>query len=165
VLLGDLNDRIDARLTVVADEIRGISARSRPLSAESAADRVRRIFRGYLRNNLPPRDGMLLTVVDGRPYLRSRTTVPYRVDLDRRLTARWASPRDSERGSAETPAGPIEYLALPLRSRGQTRGVFVAGRVPWTRASRADVGGRRDRARRPGDLGRSCCCRGSVRSL
>ena len=126
VLLDDLNERIDARLTVVANEVRGISARSVSGRGENAVDRVRSIFRGYLRNNLPPRDGMLLTLVERQPFLRSRTVVPYRVDLDRPLVARWAAVRDSDRGRADTPAGPIDYLAVPLRSRGQTRGVFVA---------------------------------------
>ena len=126
VLLDDVNDRIDARLSVIADELRGISARDDPVQGESAADRVRRIFRGYLRNNLPPRDGTLLAVVEGRAFLRSRTAVPYRIDLDERLMARWAAPQRSDRGRADTPAGPIEYLAVPVRSRGQTRGVFVA---------------------------------------
>ena len=126
VLLNDLNERIDARLTVVANEVRGISARGVARPGQSATARVRSIFRGYLRNNLPPRDGMLLTLVERQPFLRSRTAVPYRVDLDRALVARWAAVRDSDRGRADTPGGPIDYLAVPLRSRGQTRGVFVA---------------------------------------
>lgn len=125
VLLNDLNDRIEGRLSVVAREVRGIAARADPVPGESAPDLVRRIFRGYLRNNLPPRDGTLLTLVEGRPFLRSRTAVPYRVDRDRRLVARWAAPTTSDRGRADTPAGPIEYLAVPLRSGGRTEGVFV----------------------------------------
>jgi signal transduction histidine kinase len=69
---------------------------------------------------------MLLTLVERRPFLRSRTAVPYRVDRDPRLVARWAAPADADRGRTHTPAGPIEYLAVPLRSRGDTQGVFVA---------------------------------------
>jgi len=126
VLLDDLNERIDARLSVVASEVRGIAARGRAAGDESAADRVRRIFRAYLRNNFPPRDGTLVTVVNGRPFLRSPNPAPYRVDRDPALLARWARLKDSDRGQAPTPAGPIEYLAVPLRARGRTEGVFVA---------------------------------------
>ena len=125
VLLNDLNDRIEGRLSVVAREVRGIAVRAEPVPGESGADRVRRIFRGYLRNNLPPRDGTLLTLVEGRPFLRSRTAVPYRVDRDPRLITRWSAPAESDRGRAHTPAGPIEYLAVPLRSGARTQGVFV----------------------------------------
>lgn len=126
LLINDLNERIESRLAVVVTEIRGISARSRPVRGESAADRVRGIFTGYLRNNYPPRDGMLITLIDGRPFLRSRNSVPYRIDNDRGLMARWSRISESDRGKANTPGGPIEFLAVPLRARDRTQGIFVA---------------------------------------
>lgn len=126
VLLADVNERIDSRLSVVVTEVRGIARRDDAVQREPFADRVRRILRAYLRNNFPPRDGTLLTLVGGEPFLRDRGPVPYRVDRDQALVARWAGLGESDRGSAPTPAGPIEYLAVPLRAQGRTQGVFVA---------------------------------------
>jgi signal transduction histidine kinase len=79
-----------------------------------------------MRNNLPPRDGALVTFVNGRPFLRSNNRVPYRVDQDRALVARWAAIAESDRGQVQTPVGPVEFSAVPLQDQGRTRGVFLA---------------------------------------
>ncbi len=65
-------------------------------------------------------------LVDGRPYLRSRAVVPYRLDRDPAVVARWRALDRPDRGRVETPEGRVEYLAVPLRSAAGTRGVFVA---------------------------------------
>ncbi|HWL65025.1 MAG TPA: HAMP domain-containing sensor histidine kinase, partial [Actinomycetota bacterium] len=87
--------------------------------------RVRRIFEVFLERNIPARHEAQLTYVDGQPYLRSRSVVPYRLDQDETLTQRWANIEESDRGQVDTPGGPIEYLAVPVRSEGETAGVFV----------------------------------------
>jgi two-component system OmpR family sensor kinase len=64
--------------------------------------------------------------VDGRPFLRSSQEVPYRLDQDAELVSRWGSLPESRRGTVDTPAGAVEYLAVPLVGQDVTRGVFVA---------------------------------------
>jgi signal transduction histidine kinase len=88
--------------------------------------RARRILEVYLSRNVPSRHEALITFAGGEPYLRSRQVVPYRLDEDRQLVARWASLTRSERGHVSTPVGRVEYLAVPLRVNGETSGVFVA---------------------------------------
>ena len=87
----------------------------------------------HLSTTISPRDGVLLTFVEGRPFLRSRGDVPYRLDRDPALIARWGRLDAPDRGRVDTPAGPVEYVAVPLRAGGKTRGVFVAS-VFWNPA-------------------------------
>jgi signal transduction histidine kinase len=80
----------------------------------------------YFERNVPSRHEALITFVGGKPFLRSRQVVPYRLDRDPDLVARWTAVTEPERGSAETPAGHVEYLAIPLVGESGTAGVFVA---------------------------------------
>jgi len=123
-------DRLDARivreLEQESQELRKLAGGIDPATGEPFGDDVRRIFRVYLERNIPSHDEALLTFVDGAPFLRSRAADPgYRLDLDRELVARWASVRATTRGRVGTPAGGLDYMAVPIRSRGETLGVFV----------------------------------------
>jgi signal transduction histidine kinase len=126
VLLIRLDQRIDAELTQEAAELRRLATGNDPETGRPFGTRVRRIFEVYLERNVPSRQEALVTLVDGRPFLRSRQVVPYRLDSDQELVARWGSLREPDRGRVETPAGRVEYLAVPLRAGGQSAGVFVA---------------------------------------
>jgi signal transduction histidine kinase len=48
-----------------------------------------------------------------------------RLDREPALVARWAALTTGERGELDTDAGPVHYLAVPLRSRSETAGTFV----------------------------------------
>jgi signal transduction histidine kinase len=81
----------------------------------------------FLRRNIPVRSETYVTFLDGQPYLRRPRDVPYRLDTDPGLVARWGSLTDPERGRiSETPAGDVDYLAVPLLADTEVRGVFVA---------------------------------------
>jgi len=124
-LLSRVDERIDDELVQEAAELRRLAGGIDPATGEPFGTNVERIFRVYLERNVPARREALLTFVDGRPFLRSRQVVPYRLDRDPALVDRWGSIDDSDRGSVETPAGRVEYLAVPLRNEGRTLGVFV----------------------------------------
>lgn len=51
--------------------------------------------------------------------------VPYRLDTDRELASTWATTRTTLRGRVDTLGGEADYIAVPLRVAGETRGVFV----------------------------------------
>lgn len=125
ILRARLDERIDDDLAQEAKELQRLSSGNDPESGEPFGGRVRRIFAVFLERNIPLRNEALLTFVDGRPY-RSRQGVPYRLDADERLVGRWASLTESERGTVETPAGDVEFIAVPVRADGVTKGVFVA---------------------------------------
>jgi len=126
VLLIRLDQRIDAELTQEAAELRRLATGNDPETGRPFGTDVRRIFEVYLERNVPSRQEALVTIVGGRPFLRSRQVVPYRLDSDQELVARWGSLREPDRGRVETPAGRVEYLAVPLRAGGESEGVFVA---------------------------------------
>jgi signal transduction histidine kinase len=126
VLLIRLDQRIDAELTQEAAELRRLASGNDPETGRPFGSRVERIFEVYLERNVPSRQEALITFVDGRPFLRSRQVVPYRLDSDPELISRWGGLREPDRGRIGTPAGRVEYLAVPLRVGGNSKGVFVA---------------------------------------
>ena len=125
ILLNRLDERIDRDLVQESKELRALAEGIDPETGEPFNDDVRSIFRVYLERNIPSRNEALVTFVDGEPFLRSRRVVPYRLDKDEALVERWGTITSPDRGTADTPAGTIEYLAVPLRGDGDTKGVFV----------------------------------------
>jgi signal transduction histidine kinase len=126
VLVAQLDSRIDAELVQEAGELRRLAGGTDPATSRPFGDRVDRIFDVHLSRNIPARNEALLTFVEGRPYTRTRTVVDYRLDRDEDLVALWGSAQEVDRGGVETPAGRVEYLAVPLRAGDRVPGVFVA---------------------------------------
>jgi signal transduction histidine kinase len=124
ILLRRLDQRINDALVQEAEEVRVLSRGSDPETGDPFSGQVRKIFSVFLRRNIPSRNEAIITFVGGRPFLRSRP-VPYRLDRDPDLISRWARLRETERGTVDTPAGRVEFLAVPVRSPRPRDGVFV----------------------------------------
>ena len=126
VLLIQLDKRIDEELVQETKELRRLALGNDPSTGEPFAGDVRKIFRVFLERNVPSRYEALLTFVDGELFLRSRSVDDqYRLDEDPALMNSWRDLENTERASAETTAGTISYMAVPLRAEGRTGGVFV----------------------------------------
>jgi signal transduction histidine kinase len=125
VLFVRLDERIDDALVQEAQEVRRLASGNDPETGEPFGTDVARIFAVFLERNIPARNEVLLTFVGGDPYQRSAQVVPYRLDRDPELVARWGSIRETDRGSVNSPAGPVEYLAVPLLAGAEAPGVFV----------------------------------------
>ncbi len=125
VIYNRLDDRISHDLVQEASELRRLAAGIDPETGEPFRGDARRIFRVYFQRNIPSRGEALLTFVDGAPFLRSRQVVPYRLDRDPALVARWGKLTQNERGDVATPAGRVDYLAVPLKVDDRVLGVFV----------------------------------------
>jgi two-component system, OmpR family, sensor kinase len=121
-----LGNRIDAELSQETAELRQLVRGTDPETGEPFGNDVRRIFDVYFERNVPSRNEALIAFVGGQPYTRSDPVVPYRLDLDPELVARWGSLNEVDRGDVGTPAGHVEYLAVPVTVGGQAAGVFVA---------------------------------------
>jgi signal transduction histidine kinase len=123
-----LDQRIDLELRQEVAELRALAEGSKDPATGKPFASVKRIFDVYLVRNVPSRNEALITFLAGEPYLRSRQVVPYRLDGDPELVARWASLKDPSRGGVSTPAGRVEFLAVPVKveAGGPTGGVFVA---------------------------------------
>src|SRR5918992_1288425 len=126
VLVAGIDTRIDEALVQESEELRRLARGRDPTTGEPFGNDVDRIFEVFLQRNVPIRNETYLTFVRGRPFERSFGEPVYRLDQDRRLVARWGAVTRTERGEVSTPAGTVEYLAVPVRAGGGTRGVFVA---------------------------------------
>jgi signal transduction histidine kinase len=126
VLVVRLDQRISDELTQETAELRRLAAGTDPATGRPFGTNVRRVFKVYLSRNVPSRHEALITFVQGEPFLRSRNVSPYRLDRDPELRALWGEIAQPLRGRVQTPAGRVEYIAVPLRVRRETAGVFVA---------------------------------------
>jgi len=127
VLTVQVDRRIDASLQQETDELRRLARGRDPETGDLFRGDVRRIFEVFLRRNIPVRNEAYVTFLDGQPHLRRPENVPYRLDTDPGLTARWGALTSPERGRiSDTPGGTIDYLAVPLQTGTEVRGVFVA---------------------------------------
>ena len=130
VLLNRLDQRINSELEQEVAELQTLATEGiDPRTSEPFDGDVRRIFRVFLGRNIPSANETILTLVDGEPFLTSfqPEPLPYRIQDDPQLIARWAAVEDdSDYGSAMTPGGELRYLAVPLKNRaGEALGVFV----------------------------------------
>jgi two-component system, OmpR family, sensor kinase len=139
VLLDRLDERIHADLVQEVEELRQLAGGTDPDTGEPFGRDVRRVFDVFLERNIPLADEAFLTFAAGEPYLRSRPVVPYRLDQDPEFVARWATLAQAERGRARTPAGRVEFLAVPLRAGYEVNGVFVV--AIFTDRQRAEIEG------------------------
>jgi two-component system OmpR family sensor kinase len=132
VLIRRVHARVDESLVREAEELRRLSGGRDPETGERFGDDVDRIFQVFLGRNIPARNETYVTFVDGKPFARTFRDPPYRLDRDSRLVRRWGQLARTERGRVSTPAGTVEYLAVPVKARGITLGVFVAA-IFWDR--------------------------------
>jgi two-component system, OmpR family, sensor kinase len=116
VLLVRLEERIDHELAQEVSELRILARGRDPRTGEPFGANVRRVFQVFLERNLPARNEVIITYVDGQPYRRSRTlrAPPYQLDEDPRLIARWGRLEQADRGEISTPGGRVRFLAIPV---------------------------------------------------
>jgi signal transduction histidine kinase len=126
LLVARIDARIDDDLVQEAEELRRLARGRDPRTGRPFGARVDRVFQVFLQRNIPTQTETYFTFVDGEPFARSFREPPYRLDRDPGLVRRWADLTRTDRGRVPTPVGTVEYLAVPLRARGETRGVFVA---------------------------------------
>jgi signal transduction histidine kinase len=123
VLLERLDREVDAALTQERTELVALAGGRDPDTGQPFAGDVRAIFDTFLRRNVPLDGEQYLTFVDGAHYTSTRA--PVRLEQQPALLQRWTALEVGEWGNLSTDAGPVRYLAVPLRFAGQTAGVFV----------------------------------------
>ncbi|MGE0026809.1 MAG: sensor histidine kinase [Thermoleophilia bacterium] len=126
VVVRQIDDRIERVLNQEVDELQRLQQEQDPVSRQALGDDVRRLLEIQLARNVPAEGEAYVAYVDGKPFLHSRQSVPYRLDTDSELTKRWGSVTTVQRGRVATPGGDVEYLAVPVGAGGDS-GVFVVG--------------------------------------
>lgn len=142
VLLQDTDERIRRDLVQESEEFRQLAGGSDPATGQPFGQDVARIFDVFLERNVPARNEVILTFVDGAFHGRSSPAPPYALSEDRSFVERVASVSTPVTGRFEAGGriGAVDYLAVPVRVDEVTRGVFVVAAFrDLERAQHADI--------------------------
>ncbi|NWF26518.1 HAMP domain-containing histidine kinase [Streptomyces sp. PKU-EA00015] len=125
ILTARLNERVDRELAHDIEAFRSFATDTAGGSGPAPGG-VRALFVSYLKSYLPEHGQTLITLVDGAPYRRSAEEPPARLDTDHALMGRAAGVRSPSYGDAQSPAGSVRYVAVPVVVAGdRARGVLV----------------------------------------
>ena len=139
VLQGGIDARIDAELRQEAEELRLFAEEGfDPETGAPFGPDPRRLLEVFLARIIPVPGETMVTFVDGEPFRRTSQEVPYRIDTDPDLQALWADTTETLRGEVATPAGPLEYLAVPVVADEDPSAVFVVALFRDVVASEVD---------------------------
>jgi signal transduction histidine kinase len=127
VLVDRLEDRIDRELAQEVSELRILARGRDPETGRPFGSDVGRVFEVFLDRNIPARNEVILTYVNGRPFERSPIlrAAPYRLERDPELTARWGRLTQTDQGEISTPGGRIRFRAEPVRIAGAPPATFA----------------------------------------
>ncbi len=125
VLLQRTDERVRADLVQEAQEFRQLAGGIDPATGAPFGAEVERIFDVFLSRSIPSRNEVFVTFVDGDVYQRTGRRSSFAIETDPTFLARVADAPDSVTGRLATPAGAVDYQAIPVRVDGQTRGVFA----------------------------------------
>lgn len=139
VLMARVDERIQGQLSQHAEELRVFAADGLdPETGEGFGGDAPRMLTVFLSQEVPVAGEVMVTYVGGQPARRTAQRVPYRVDTDPSLTARWGRTTETLRGTVDTPAGPFEYLAVPVRTESGPSAVYLAGQFRDVVAAEVD---------------------------
>ena len=124
LLSSQLDAEVEESLRQETEEMRALVDGLNPATGQPFGEDIEAIFTTFLRRNLTVEGEALFTLVDGTPY-RTSPRPPYNLLQDPALVQRWSELDEASRSRVGTPAGPAEYLAVPLKAGERARGVFV----------------------------------------
>lgn len=128
VLMARVDARVQDQLNSAAEELRLFAEQGLdPVTGEAFGTDAERMLEMFLAREIPSAGEVMVTYIDGEPSRRSAQRTPFRIDTDPTLTARWATTTETQSGVVDTPAGPFQYLAVPVQSDAGPTAVFLAG--------------------------------------
>lgn len=105
--------RANAELVHEVEKFREFASRPDPATG-TVFTSVVDLLTGHLGSNIPERDEMFFSIVDGRPSKRSVREPPLRLDRDQAFVAGATAVAEPKAGSMETEAGPVAYAVVPV---------------------------------------------------
>lgn len=128
VLMARVDARVQDQLTSEVEELRLFAEQGLdPATGEAFGTDAERMLEVFLAREIPSEGEVMVTYIDGEPSRRTAQRTPFRIDTDPSLTARWANTRETQSGVVGTPAGPFQYLAVPVQTDAGPTAVFLAG--------------------------------------
>lgn len=129
-LITRLYNDIDEALVHEIEELRALTANGvNPTTGEPLGSDVEAIFETFFDRNVPGDSEAYYALVDGDPFLLSYNA-PQELFRDRELVDTWAAVTEPLRAEADTEAGAIRYVAVPLSGGGGPEGVYVVVHFP-----------------------------------
>ena len=125
VLLERIDERIQRELAQETEELRQLAGGNDPATGEPFGNDVERIFDVFLQRNIPNRNEVMVAFVDSQVYRRSTPDPPYALDSDPDFISLVANAPFPTEGRFSTPAGAVDYLAVPVRVAGVQEGSFA----------------------------------------
>ncbi len=140
VLLSGTEERIRGDLVQESEEFRQLAGGTDPDTGQPFGEDVDRIFDVFLDRNVPARNEVILTFIDGQLFRRSSPVPRYELGNDPDFVAAVGTITEPTSGSFASPVGAVDYLALPVTLEGETSGVFaVAAFRDLERAEQDDI--------------------------
>jgi signal transduction histidine kinase len=125
LLVSRLSTDVTQTLAQEIEELRLLSGGTDPRTGEPFGDDPRRVFEVFIGRNVPAPGEAFFTLVDGQPYASS-ANLPEDLFERADLVQAWSErPSDGLYGEAETQAGPVRWLAVPVQSGEGPAGTFV----------------------------------------
>jgi two-component system OmpR family sensor kinase len=139
ILLTSLGERIDRELVQEVGEFQRLAQGGvDPATGDRLGEDVVRIFDVFFDRNVPFADEVVLSLVGGRPYIRSAGAI-YPIEELNDLVTEWAGVSDATFGSSETPGGSLRWLAVPMSTATTANaGTFVVGQFPSVKRAEID---------------------------
>lgn len=106
------------------EEFRRLVKGRNPYTGQPFRNDIATIFDVFLARNVPNHNEALITLLNGRLYKSSPTSLPASINPDSEMINYWAKLNQPKFIKKETPAGTFLYLAEPIVTT-QGRGVFV----------------------------------------
>jgi hypothetical protein len=135
-----IDDGIRQQLVRETEEFRALAGGNDPATGQPFGADVERMFEVFLERNIPDTNAVFVTFLDGAVHQRSPIPARYPLEQDPSFIARTAAVTDVASGRIESPLGAVDFLALPVRVDGVTRGVLsVAVFRDLERAEQQDI--------------------------
>ena len=126
IVFARVQERIQGSLDQEVQELRVFIDTDEPQPDESSEQRARRVFDDFLERDIPERGEVSLTFINGQPAALSRNPAAnYRLEKDPELVKQWGELAEQSRGTVETPAGPVDFVAVPVFADENVEATFV----------------------------------------
>jgi two-component system, OmpR family, sensor kinase len=122
-LLAELNDEVNEQLQQEAEEFRRFVDRMNPDTGAPFGDDVTAIFDTFLDRNIPGEGEVLFTIVDGRPYASTATSVQLLDDAA--VVTEWSAVTATTQAELTTAGGRVRYRAVPVAEDSGRGAVFI----------------------------------------
>lgn len=127
LLIVNLDDRVQESLVQETEEFDQLVDGVNPETGKPFGPDLESLFDVYLGRNVPSEGEELLAIVGDTVYasdVTERASV-FPLERDPELVRRWTALTRPESGEVDTPAGPVRYIAIPVRDGREVRGRFV----------------------------------------